>query len=67
MKKYYCPTCKEFKYRWQIKREDDTMTRYFTCRWCHNSNVYLTEDVIGKLIEKSLADKDFRDRHGSWL
>ena len=67
MKKYYCPNCKEFKHRWQLKREDDTLVAFFTCRWCHNSNIYLTEEILEKLIDKSLAEEDLCSRHGSWL
>ena len=67
MKKYYCPTCKRFKYRWQLKKEDDTRVYYFTCRWCHNSNIYLTEDILEKLIDKCFTDEDLSHRHGSWL
>lgn len=67
MKRYYCPTCKEFKYRFQLKRVDDTRIAWLTCRWCHNSNIYKTEDIFGKLIEKSLDEKDFSSRHGSFI
>lgn len=67
MKKYYCPTCKRFKNRWQLKKEDDTRVYYFTCKWCHNSNIYLTEDILEKLIDKNLVEEDLRHRHGSWL
>jgi RNase P subunit RPR2 len=67
MKKYYCPTCKQFKSRWQIQRTDDTRTVFFTCKWCHNSNIYTTKDVISKLIDKTLSKNDFSNRHGSYL
>ena len=67
MKKYYCPTCKRFKNRWQLKKENDTRICYFTCRWCHNSNIYLTEHILEKLIDKSLIEDDLCHRHGSWL
>lgn len=67
MKKYYCPTCKKFKSRWQIQRTDDTRTVFFTCKWCHNSNIYTTEDVINKVINKTLDKEDFSNRHGSYL
>lgn len=67
MKKYYCPTCKKFKSRWQLKREDDTRVAFYTCRWCHNSNIYTTEHVMEKLIDATLSEKDFNSRHGSYL
>lgn len=67
MKRYYCPTCKKFKYRWQLKRGNDTRVMFYTCRWCHNSNIYRTEDVINKLINNTLSEKDFSHRHGSWI
>ena len=60
MKRYYCPTCKEFKYRWQLKLVDDTRTAFYECKWCHNRNIYKAEDVMNKLIEmnpKSLSDR----------
>lgn len=65
MKKYYCPTCKKFKNRLQLKREDDTRFAWLTCRWCHNSNIYTAEDVFGKLIENS--NLDLSDKHGSFM
>ena len=67
MKKYYCPNCKKFKSRLQLKREDDTRVAYFTCRWCHNSNIYTTENVLHKLIEKTCVNQDFNNKHGSYL
>ena len=67
MKKYYCPTCKRFKNRLQLKKEDDTRTCWLTCRWCHHSNIYSIEDILEKLIDKSLTDEDLSHRHGSWL
>lgn len=67
MKKYYCPTCKKFKSRWQLQKTDDTRTVFLTCKWCHNSNIYKTEDVMDKLISKTLSENDFSNRHGSWL
>lgn len=67
MKKFYCPTCKEFKYRWQLKGTNDTRVGFYICRWCHNSNIYSTESVLNKLIDKTLNEKDFSSRHGSWL
>lgn len=65
MKKYYCPTCKKFKNRLQLKREDDTRVAWLTCRWCHNSNIYTVEDVLEKLIENS--DLDLSNKHGSFM
>ena len=67
MKKYYCPTCKKFKNRWQVQRTDDTRTVFLSCKWCHHSNIYKTEDVINKLIDKNLSEEDFNNRHGSYL
>ena len=67
MKKYYCPTCKEFKSRRQLQRTDDTRSVFLTCKWCHNSNIYTTEDVVKKLIDKNLSENDFNNRHGSYL
>lgn len=67
MKKYYCPNCKRFKNRFQLKKENDTRVAYFTCRWCHNSNIYNITDVLHKLIEKSLTKEDFANKHGSYL
>lgn len=65
MKKYYCPTCKKFKSRWQLKKEDDFIS-YYTCRWCHNSNIYTTEKVMEKLIDAILSEKDFNSRYGDY-
>lgn len=59
MKKYYCPNCKQFKNRFQLKKENDTRVAYFTCRWCHNSHIYEITDVLHKLIEKLLTKEDF--------
>ena len=67
LKKYYCPNCKEFKSRLQLKREDDTRVTFFTCRWCHNSNIYSTEDILCKLIDKTLKEQDLNNKHGSYL
>ncbi len=67
MKKYYCPACGRFKNRFQLKRVDDTRIAWLTCRWCHTSNIYKTEDVIGKLVCKTLLAEDFDDKHGSFL
>lgn len=67
MKRYYCPTCKEFKHRRQLKLVDDTRTAFYECKWCHNHNIYKAEDIMNKLIDKTLSKKDFKDRHGSWL
>ena len=67
MKKYYCPTCGEFKHRWQLKKVDDTRVAFYECRYCHNSNIYTTEDVMNKLINNTLHEQDFSARHGSWL
>lgn len=66
MKKYYCPTCKKFKSRWQLKKEDDFRISYYTCRWCHNSNIYTTEQVMEKLIDTTLSEKDFNSRYGDY-
>lgn len=57
MKRYYCPVCKEFKNRFQLKRVDDTRIAWLTCRWCHSSNIYDAEELIKKLVEKTLSDK----------
>ncbi len=65
MKKYYCPTCGRFKNRLQLKREDDTRIAWMTCRWCHNSNIYTTEDLLEKLITNS--DLDLSNKHGSFM
>ena len=59
MKKYYCPTCKRFKHRWQLKMQDDTRVCFLTCRWCHNRNIYSTEEILNKLVNKCLTDDDF--------
>lgn len=67
LKKYYCPNCKKFKNRLQLKREDDTRVVFFTCRWCHNSNIYNTEDILYKLIDKTLKEQDLNNKHGSYL
>lgn len=67
MKRYYCPNCKKFKNRLQLKKEDDTRVAYLTCRWCHNSNIYTTEDILHKLINKTLLDEDLSNKHGSYL
>lgn len=65
MKRYYCPECKAFKYRFQLKRVDDTRVAWLTCRWCHSSKIYTTEDVMLKLIE--VSELDFGKDHGSFL
>lgn len=65
MRNYYCPTCRRFKSRWQLKKENDTRVEYYTCKWCHNSNIYLTEDIIEKLIDKTLNPKDLSSKRGS--
>ncbi len=65
MKRYYCPKCKALKHRFQLKRVDDTRVAWLTCRWCHSSNIYTTEDVLLKLIES--AKVDFNKDHGSFL
>ena len=67
MKKYYCPTCNKFKSRWQLQRTDDTRSVFLTCKWCHNSDIYTTEDVINKLIDKTLSECDFNNRHRTYL
>lgn len=67
MKKYYCPTCKQFKSRLQVQLTSDTRTIFLACKWCHKSNIYKTEDVIKKLIDKTLSDGDLNSRHGSFL
>jgi hypothetical protein len=67
MKKYYCPTCKKLKYRWELQKRSDTRVSFLVCKWCHNSNIYKTEDVMNKLIDRTLTDKDFNNRHGSYL
>lgn len=67
MKKYYCPTCQKFKSRWQIQRTDDTRIAFFTCKWCHCPYIYTTEDILSKLIDKVLIDKDFDSKYGSYL
>lgn len=64
MKKYYCPTCREFKSRRQVKIESDARFAYHTCRWCHNV-VFATEDVMRKLIELVMIEEDFRDKYGN--
>jgi RNase P subunit RPR2 len=66
MKRYYCPNCREFKHRWQLKREDNTRTAFYTCRWCHLSNIYTTEDIIWMLVDKILKDEDLNSIHGTW-
>ena len=61
MKKYYCTTCREFKSRWQIKKENDTRSYFFVCRWCHHANIYRAEDILEKVINKCLPyDVDCR-------
>lgn len=67
MKKYYCPTCKKFKNRMQLKKVDDTRVAFYECRYCHSHNIYTTEDVINKLISHTLAPKDLNNRHGSFI
>lgn len=67
MKKYYCPNCKKFKSRLQLIRKNDTRVAYFTCGRCHNFNVYTTEDVLYKLMNKTSLDQELSSKHGSFL
>lgn len=50
MKKYYCANCRNFKSRLQLKMVDDGRLGYLTCRWCHKSNIYKTDNLILELI-----------------
>jgi len=67
MKKYYCSKCKEFKNRLQLHKTNDTRVAYYVCRWCHNSNIYTTEDILKKMIENTLTDDELKNKHGSYL
>lgn len=67
MKNYYCPVCKQFKNRLQLKKQDDTRVAYLTCRYCHSSNIFTTEDIMKKLISRSLLQEDLNSKHGSYL
>lgn len=67
MKKYYCPVCRKFKSRLQLKRVDDTRVSWLTCRWCHSSNIYTAEDLLNKLIQVHFTEEDLNSRHGSFL
>lgn len=51
MKKYYCATCNKFKNRLQLKREDNCMVSWLTCRWCHTSNIHTTEEILEKVAK----------------
>ena len=66
MKKYYCPVCKEFKNRLQVKKADDTRTVFFECRYCHCQEMYLTENLIKEMAEK-LRITEIHSKHGSFL
>ena len=69
MKKYYCADCKKFKNRYQLKRVDDTRVAFYECRWCHNHQIYKTEDIMHKLIDETLDEENdlLNSRHGSYL
>ena len=67
MKNYYCVNCRKFKSTVQVKRTDDTRTRFYVCKWCHSSNIYRTEDILTKLVNKTLTDDDLNGRRGSFL
>ena len=43
------------------------MVEFYECKWCHNHNIYLTEHIMHKLINNTLSEEDFNDKHGSWI
>lgn len=49
MKKFYCPTCKKFKRRIDVKKVDDCRCYWYTCRWCHQDVKY-SESVLEELL-----------------
>jgi hypothetical protein len=57
MKKYYCPKCKKFKNRFQLKLKDDTRSYWLECRWCHEQ-VKLTEEVLLEVIMNVEGDNN---------
>ena len=54
MKKYYCPTCRKFKSRWQLEKKNDIRSYFLVCRWCHRDNICRTEDILEQVINKCL-------------
>lgn len=47
--RFYCETCKSFKHRWEVKREDNCRFYWYTCKWCHKQvteTVYAIESML---------------------
>ena len=49
--KFYCPTCKKFKHKWEVKIKDDTRIGWYECKWCHK-NVKFSRDAIENILNK---------------
>lgn len=51
MKKYYCSKCQKFKSRFQLRMVDDGRLGKLTCKWCHESDIHKTDDLMIELIK----------------
>ena len=53
--KFYCPTCKKFKHRWEVRIKDDTRMYWYECKWCHEQvveTVYVVENVLKLVLSR---------------
>ena len=54
-RRYYCPTCKQVKKRFEVKLVNDTRFYWYECKWCHNPVKTIwkaIEDMLNKGEEK---------------
>lgn len=52
--RFYCDTCKKFKHRWEVKREDNTRVYWYTCKWCHepvSETTYAIQCALGAALQ----------------
>lgn len=60
--KFYCPTCKKFKNRWEVILTNSTMN-WYECKWCHE-NVKFSKDAIENMLNKQsqLSEMESADK-----
>lgn len=59
MERFYCPKCRKFLKRRQVRFADNGWLPHYICRWCHTDVIEIVE-VLEKIIEEWITKEEFR-------
>ena len=58
LNKYYCKDCGKFKNRFQLRSRFKGLYYVLECKWCHNTNIYLSKEVLQEAARFALKERD---------